>query len=182
MRPAQDEAGDRILRPAELEAVGSPDGKVGRAARLERAEVVPAEHRRAAARPEAQRLAGGQRCGPVAAPRHEQRLLDLQPEVAALVRGRAVDAQPDRNRSVEERPHRGDARAEPQVRARAVRHTGRGLAEAPHVAVGEMNAVRAPDIAVEPAEPLEVLDRPAVVQLEAVRLLLGGLGEVGMEA
>ena len=63
-----------------------------------------------------------------------------------------------------------------------MRHTGRGLAEAPDVVAGKVDAVRAPDVAVEPAEPLEVLDRPAVIQLEAVRLLLGGFGEVGVEA
>jgi hypothetical protein len=53
-----------------------------------------------------------------------------------------------------------------------------GLREARDVAVVEMDAVRAPDVAVEPAELLEVLDRPAAVQLAAVLILLDRLGEV----
>ena len=49
------------------------------------------------------------------------------------------------------------------------------------VRLGEMDAVRAPDVVGEPAEPVEVLDRAAAVELEAVRLLLERLGEVGVE-
>ena len=41
--------------------------------------------------------------------------------------------------------------------------------------------MRAPDVAREPAEPLEVLDWCAAVQLLAVGALLGGFGEVGVE-
>ena len=56
--------------------------------------------------------------------RDEQRLLDLEEEVAPLVRGRAVDAETDAHARVEQRPHGGDAGAEPQVRRRAVRDAG----------------------------------------------------------
>ena len=45
----------------------------------------------------------------------------------------------------------------------------------------EVDAVGAPDVVGEPAEPVEVLDRAAAVELEAVRLLLEGLGEVGVQ-
>ena len=55
------------------------------------------------------------------------------------------------------------------------------LREPGDVAVVEVDAVRAPDVAVEPAELLEVLNRPTAVQLLAVRLLLDGLGEVRVQ-
>ena len=82
------------------------------------------EHRRAAARAEPERLACRQRLGPAAAARDEQRLLDLEGEVAALVRGRAVDAEADADARVEELAHRRDPGAEAQVRRRAMRDAG----------------------------------------------------------
>ena len=47
--------------------------------------------------------------------------------------------------------------------------------------VGEMHAVREPDVVAEPAELLQVLDRPHAEELEAERLLLDGLGHVGVQ-
>ena len=168
--------------PRELEPVGAPDREVGALARLERADVVAPEHRGAAARAEPQRLAGGQRLRAAAPARDEQRLLDLEEEVAALVRGRAVDAEPDAHARVEQVAHGRDARAEPQVRRRAVRDADavsrRSVATS---ASREVDAVRAPDVPVEPAERVEVLDRRAAVELAAVRLLLDGLGEVRVQ-
>ena len=58
---------------------------------------------------------------------------------------------------------------------------GPGLGEARDLGRGEVDAVRAPDVAVEPAERVEVLDRRAAVQLLAVRLLLDRLGEVRVQ-
>ncbi len=52
MRCGEHEPCDRVVRAAELERVRAPDGEVGALARLERADVVPAEHRCAAARAE----------------------------------------------------------------------------------------------------------------------------------
>ncbi len=104
-----------------------------------------------------------------------------QKQVAALVRGRAVDAEPDANARVEQLAHRRDPRAEPQVRGRTVRDARACLAEARDVPLVEVDAVRAPDVAVEPAELLEVLDRPAPVELLAVGLLLDRLGEVRVQ-
>jgi hypothetical protein len=117
----------------------------------------------------------------VASARHEQRLLDLEEQVATLVRRRAVDAEADATAGVEQRPYGSDAGAEPQVRRRAVRDAGAGRRELADVAVVEVDAVRAPHIAGEPAEPLEVLDRAAAVELPAVGLLLGRLGEVRVQ-
>ena len=64
--------------------------------------------------------------GPAAAARDEQRLLDLEEEVGALVRRRAVDAEPDRRARVDELAHRRDPGAEAQVRGRAVRDPDAG--------------------------------------------------------
>ena len=87
-----------------------------------------------------------------AAARDEQRLLDLEEEVAALVRGRAVDAEPDADARVEQLAHGRDAGAEAQVRRRAVRDADAVSAERRDVVVGEVDAVRAPDVVREPAE------------------------------
>ena len=62
-----------------------------------------------------------------------------------------------------------------------MRDAGAGGREARDLGVREVHAVRAPDVAVQPAEPVEVLDRTAAVELAAVRLLLDGLGEVRVE-
>ena len=52
MWATEDEACDRVGRARELEAVRPPDGEVGALARLERAEVVALQYRRAPARAE----------------------------------------------------------------------------------------------------------------------------------
>src|SRR5581483_77782 len=101
---------------AELEAVRAPDGEVGALPRLERAEVVAAEHGRAAPRGEPQRLAGGQRLAAAAPARDEQRVLDVDEQVAALVRGAAVDAEADAHVRVQQLAHRRHAGPEPEVR------------------------------------------------------------------
>ena len=54
-------------------------------------------------------------------------------------------------------------------------------AEALHLGLREMDAVRAPHILCEPADALQIFDRRAAVDLPAVRRLLGGLGKVGVE-
>ena len=84
--PPRNEARDEILRAAELEAVGSPDGDVRSLAERQRADVVAAEHVRSAARAEPQRVPRGQRGRAAAAARDEQRVLHLGEQVAALVR------------------------------------------------------------------------------------------------
>ena len=56
-----------------------------------------------------------------------------------------------------------------------------GLGKAADLGGREVDAVRAPDVAVEPAEAVEVLDRRAAVELLAVRLLFHRLREVGVQ-
>ena len=61
VRAGEDDPGDEVVGASELEPVGAPDGEVGALARLQRADVVAAEHGRAAARAEPDRLARRQR-------------------------------------------------------------------------------------------------------------------------
>ena len=93
MRGRKDESGDRVRGPGQLEHVGAPDREIGGTPRLERAEVGAAEHAGAAASPEPEGVAGGQRGRAVAAARDQQRLLDVEEQIASLVRCRAVDAE-----------------------------------------------------------------------------------------
>ena len=181
VRAGEDESGERVDGAAELEPIGRPDREVGLLAGLECADVVPPEHGRAAPRPEPKRLARGHRL-PAAAPAgHEERLLDLHEQVAPLVRRGAVHAQPDANAGIDERSYRRDAGTQAQVRGRAVRDARTRFREASDLAVGEVDAMRAPHVVGEPAETFEVLHRRAAVQLSAVRLLLDRLGEVRVE-
>ena len=122
------------------------------------------------------------RAGPAAAAGDEQRLLHLEEEVAALVRRRPVDAEPDVDPGVDELAHRGDAGAEAEVRGRAVRDADAVGAEPLDLVLREVDAVRAPDVVAEPADAIQVLDGPAAVELAAVGLLLDRLGEVGVQA
>src|SRR5207248_5165197 len=95
VREGEHPAGDQVVRAAELEPVRSPDGDVRALAGLERADVVAAEHGRPATRTQPQCAACRHRLRAAAAAGDEQRLLHLEGDVAALVRRRAVDAQPD---------------------------------------------------------------------------------------
>src|SRR6266516_3552072 len=95
MRAREDEPGDGIVGTAELEPVGAPDRDVGALAGRELADVVASEHRRPTTRAEPQGLPRVQRLRAAAGTRDEQRLLHLQEEIAAFVRGGAVDSQPD---------------------------------------------------------------------------------------
>ena len=50
-----------------------------------------------------------------------------------------------------------------------------------HVRLGQVDAVGAPDLVRQPPDPLQVLDRRAAVELEAVRVLLDRLREVRVQ-
>src|SRR5581483_1181769 len=68
-----------------------------------------------------------------------------------------------------------------KVRRRTVRGARAGPRESRDVGGREVDAVRAPDVAVEPAERVEVLDRRAPVELAAERLFLDGLREMRVQ-
>ena len=160
----------------------APDRDVGALSRLERADVVAPQHGRTAARRQPQAPRAPQRAAPAAAARHEQRLLHLEEEIAALVRGGPVDAEADADAGVEQLADRRDARSEPQVRASgSARRRRRRVPNVATSSAGEMDAVRAPDVVVEPADALEVLDRRAAEELAAVGVLLARLREVRVQ-
>ena len=77
-----------------------------------------------------------------------------------LVRGGAVDAEPDGRARGEQRRDGRDARAQPAVGGRAVRDAGAGRAHPLRLAAVEVDAVREPDVVAEPAQAVEVLERP----------------------
>ena len=82
---------------------------------------------------------------------------------------------------VEERANRRHACSEPKVGRRAVRDADPVAAELCDVRVGEMDAMRAPDVRGRPAELLEVLDRRAAEQLAAVGVLLDRLRQMRVQ-
>ena len=174
----------RVGDPRVVDAVDPPQGDVGHLAGLERADLgLAAEAAGAVDGAELQRLAGGQRPRAVAGqPRDEHRLAQLPAQLARLVGGGAVDAQADRRAFAHQRGDGGDAGAEPGVGAGAVRDPGAGLAEAAHLGVVEVHAVREPHVVAQPAELFEVLDRAAAEQLQAELLLVLGLGHVRVQA
>ena len=143
--------------------------------------VLAAEAARAVASGELEHLAGGQRVRAVLDAGEHQRGAQLVDELARLVRGGAVDAEADRRARREQLRHGRDAGPEPPVRGRAVRDAGAGVAHPLRLARVEVDAVREPDVLAEPAELLDVLERAHAEALEAERLLVDRLGEVGVE-
>src|SRR5437879_4992675 len=101
MGAREDEPGDKIFGAAELEPVGPPDRQICTLPGRELTDVVASEHGRAAPRPESQRGAGSQRRRAAACACNEERLLDLEKEIATLIRGGAVDAQADTDVCIE---------------------------------------------------------------------------------
>jgi hypothetical protein len=85
VRPAEDERRDGIVCACELEPLGRPDRDIRAPSALDRADVVTAENRCAAARCEPERLAHGHGVRPAEPAGDEQRLLGLEGEVSALV-------------------------------------------------------------------------------------------------
>jgi hypothetical protein len=181
VRRREDERGDGIVGPSELERVCPPDGEVGTAAGLERAEVVSAENLRAAAGREPERLPRRHRLRTASRPRHEERLPGLVEQVAALVRGRSVDADPDPDPLVEELAHRCNPGSQPHVGAGAVGDTGACLAHPADVRVAQMDAMRAPHVPFKPPELLQILEWATAEDPLAVLLFLEGLRQVGVQ-
>jgi hypothetical protein len=142
MRAGEHEACDGILRARELEAVGSPDRQVGALAGLERPDVVSPQHSGPPARREPKRLSRAHRAATAARAGDEQRLLHLEEEVAALIRRRAVDAEPEPDARVEQLAHRRDPGAEPQVGGRAMGDADTLRPEELDFRVGEGEEVR----------------------------------------
>src|SRR5437899_717363 len=83
-------------------------------------------------------LAGRERLRPTAHTGDQQRLLDLQEEVAALVRCGTVDPESNAHALVQQSPNGGDARSEPHIRGRAVSYADVIASELQDLGRGEM--------------------------------------------
>src|ERR671925_1564346 len=94
---------------------------------------------------------------------------------------RSLDAEPDPNAAVKELPNGRDTGPEAEIRGGAVGDARARVAEDGDILLGEVDAVRAPDVRREPVMPFEVFDRGAPVEPAAVRLLLDRLRQVGVE-
>ena len=172
---------DRSAPPSSSPSI-RPDREVGAPAGLERADVVAsrAPRRRRGSRAGAPPA----RSSPPAPPR--PRATSSACFTSAKRSLRSFDAEPSTPSPTRSRRRaRSRTGATPAPRRRL--EVGQwatpvpGLGEASDLGVGEVDAVRAPDVVREPAEPLEVLDRRAAVELAAVRLLLDRLREVRVE-
>jgi len=168
---------------------GDVDGdEVGRLPRLEGADVVPAEDGRPSPGRGSEGLAGGELGTAIPDPRGhrhpggEEGLAGLGEEVGGVVRRRPVDPEADGDPGVEVAAEGGEAGGEPHVRRRAVGDAGPGLPEPGHLGGGDVDGVGEPHVAAEPADGGGELDGTHPEPLPAEALLVGGLGEVGVEA
>ena len=99
-RRAEHERADRIGDPGARDPVDPPQREVGElAGPIEPSSRLAPEAAGTAERRQRQRLASGERLRPVAHARDEQRLVELVDHPAGLVRGGAIDAQPDGTRA-----------------------------------------------------------------------------------
>ena len=86
-----------------------------------------------------------------------------------------------RHAGIAHRADRRDARGQPHVRARAVRDAGAGAREQRDAGLVELDAVRVPDVAADPAELLGVLGRRAAELLARVGDVVVVLGQVRVQ-
>ena len=180
--PERTSAGDEIVGAAELEPVGRarPRGRPACPARASRCRRAGGRRRRRASRGAAprapsspRRRRGRARRAAPASPRRRGRRARSRPSR----RRRARRATPASTRS------RTGATPAPSRRFE-VGQCATPVPVSPNRAISsarEVDAVGAPDVVGEPAELVEVLDGRAAVELAAVRLLLDGLGEVGVQ-
>ena len=131
--------------------------------------------------PSSSACAGRQGARPPGRARDGQRGAHLVDELLRLVGRGAVDPESDRRAGGQERGHVRDPGAEPAVGGRAVRDAGAGRAHARRLGLVEMDAVGEPHVVAEPADAVEVLQRPHAELLEAELLLVDRLGQVRVQ-
>ena len=88
--------------------------------------------------------------------------------MAAVVRRRAINAEPDFHAGIRHLAHRRNPAGKPHVGTGAVRHAGAGAGEQIDLAGIELHAVRMPDIISGPANRLDILARPHAELRQAV--------------
>src|SRR5207245_10058965 len=113
------------ITAASVELLEVEDDEVRALALLERADFgVDAQHLRALAGREPHRVVAAQGSDPADHPREKRRQADLLESVEPVVAGRAVRAETDRDARTTESRDLRDARAELELRRRAVRNRG----------------------------------------------------------
>ena len=89
---------------------------------------------------------------------------------------------PDLDPGIPHGAHGRDARGQPHVGAGAVRHAAAGAGEEGDLRLVQVDAVGVPDVGAGPAERLDVVHRAGAELLQAERVLVQRLGQVGVQA
>ena len=166
----------------EAQLVELEQREVGGLADRDFAELGPADAGRRALGGPAQRVLVADAADAIARPLQQERGADFLHQVGFIVRGRAVDAKPDRNPRLLHLADRAAARRQNLVAAGAMADGGLGLAEPLHFVRIEEDAVRQPGPRIEPAALFEIIQRPAAMHLLAELVLVLGLGQMRMQA
>src|SRR5205085_8673553 len=179
---AKNQRGDRItLRAAECQAVDGEERDVRALADLERPDVIAPEASGAASGRQPQRVARRHGRGTSARAGRQKRLAGFTQQVPAVVRGRAVDREPDRDAGVEELTPGSKAGTQAHIRRWAPGHTGFGLREARDVRRAQMHAMCQPDVRTEKAEIVKEFHRATPERFLTIFFFVQGLGNVRVQ-
>ncbi len=155
--------------------------EVGDHAGCQGADVVAVEHFGAAQGSYFQRFTGGHGVWAEANPLQQQGLAHFADHAGAVIGGRTVYAQANRNAVVTHLAHRGNAGGQAHVRARAVGNPGTGTGEQLDAMLVELYAVGVPDVVADPAEVFGILGGRHAEFFTAVGDVVDVLGEVGVQ-
>ena len=109
-------------------------------------------------------------------------LAQLGEETAVFIRRRTIDAETNGRTGGPEIDGTAHARPESRIRRGAVRDTDTVGAEAAHLCVAEMHAVRVPHVGRDPSPIVHEVERAGPESFEAVRVLVEGFRKVRVEA
>ena len=112
---------------------------------------------------------------------HQQRLAGFGQHVRTVVRGAAIHSQSHRAAGAAQSQHGGAARSQPHVRAGTMRDPHAGAAQTRDFAAVETDPVRQPGVGIEPANIFQKIQRPLSEAVQAIRLFVASLGQVGMQ-
>ena len=181
--PAPEQRLDRIAPGTrELHTLESPHHDVGgRPGREQPEHPFAAEALCATERRDLERLARLHRFGSAAEPPQQEGVARLHPERGRVGRRRPVAPEADGHAGVAELPDGGEPGADHLVRARTMRHARPPLGHLRYLGGVGVHAVGDPGAVAPPPDVLEVLERSAAVDVEAVGVLVDVLGEVGVQ-
>ena len=156
-RPAQDQGRHRVPRPRRLDAPQVPDRNIRTLSRLDRPAIVAPQHPRPAQRRDLQRLARAHRIRPQTDALQQHRLPRFGHQIARVVARRPIHAQPDLHPRIPHGPNRRDARPQPAIGTRAMRHPGAGAREQCPFPRIQLHTMRMPHIRPRPPQILRIL-------------------------